>query len=348
MSTSYRPVLWNRQKRIYDSLLALGIVTFLAVFCWAHLRFFPETSVETVLIRALGSAALLILHIILCIGPLCRLDPRFLPLLYNRRHMGVAMFFLAAAHAGLVVIQYHAFGDVNPILSIFLGNTRFDEFTGFPFQPLGLLALVILFLMAATSHDFWLEVLTPPIWKLLHMSVYLAYLLLVAHVSLGVVQANQGPVLPLLLGLGMFAVVTLHLTAAFSGRILEQIHGTELVDVCAVDEIPEDRAVIVKLSGERLAVFRYDGKIAAVTNVCRHQNGPLGEGKIIDGCITCPWHGYQYRPEDGCSPPPFDDRISTFQVVVLEGRVLVHPIPNVPGTPSAPAPVTGSEPHDEP
>ena len=29
--------------------------------------------------------------------------------------------------------------------------------------------------------------------------------------------------------------------------------------------------------------------------------GPLGEGKIVDGCITCPWHGFQYRPQDGCT-----------------------------------------------
>jgi nitrite reductase/ring-hydroxylating ferredoxin subunit len=29
------------------------------------------------------------------------------------------------------------------------------------------------------------------------------------------------------------------------------------------------------------------------------QNGPLGEGRIVDGCITCPWHGYQYRPDTG-------------------------------------------------
>jgi len=36
-----------------------------------------------------------LLHIILSIGPLCRLDSRFLPLLYNRRHLGVTMFLLS-------------------------------------------------------------------------------------------------------------------------------------------------------------------------------------------------------------------------------------------------------------
>mgnify|MGYP003753304843 CR=1 FL=1 len=46
-------------------------------------------------------------------------------------------------------------------------------------------------------------------------------------------------------------------------------------------------------------------------NVCKHQMGPLGEGKIIDGCITCPWHGYQYLPANGQSPPPFTEMVKT-------------------------------------
>jgi len=47
----------------------------------------PNATAETLLIRGFGTARLLLLHVILCIGPLCRLDRRFLPLLYNRRHL---------------------------------------------------------------------------------------------------------------------------------------------------------------------------------------------------------------------------------------------------------------------
>jgi nitrite reductase/ring-hydroxylating ferredoxin subunit len=81
-----------------------------------------------------------------------------------------------------------------------------------------------------------------------------------------------------------------------------------------------------------VAVFRYDGKISAISNVCQHQNGPLGEGRIIDGCVTCPWHGYQYRPESGAAPPPFKEKIPTFNTKVVGGSVFVHPKPNAPGT----------------
>src|SRR2546428_6173232 len=53
---------------------------------------FPYTTLFRSIIRAAGSAAFLLLHVVLCIGPLCRLDSRFLPLLYNRRHLGVVTF----------------------------------------------------------------------------------------------------------------------------------------------------------------------------------------------------------------------------------------------------------------
>jgi nitrite reductase/ring-hydroxylating ferredoxin subunit len=75
--------------------------------------------------------------------------------------------------------------------------------------------------------------------------------------------------------------------------------------------------------------------------VCRHQNGPLAEGRIIDGCITCPWHGYQYLPESGTSPPPYDDKLPTYHLKVVAGEVLVHAIPNPPGTRVEPVRIAG-------
>jgi methionine sulfoxide reductase heme-binding subunit len=57
----------------------------------------------------------------------------------------------------------------------------------------------------------------------------------------------------------------------------------------------------------------------------------------VDGCITCPWHGWEYRPEDGCSPPPFEEKIATYRVKVVGRRVLIDPDPLPPGTPVEPA-----------
>ena len=147
------------------------------------------------------------LTIILSIGPLARLSPRFLPLLYNRRHFGVLTFIIAALHASFMIEWYIA-QNVLPSLATELTKwSDYGKFIGFPFKVLGLAALSILFLLAATSHDFWLVFLTPRVWKALHMALYVAYGLAVMHVALGAMQNNRSPVVPILLGGALLLVI---------------------------------------------------------------------------------------------------------------------------------------------
>ncbi len=337
MSVNYTSVLLNKQKKGYDKILWLGIFLMLAFFIGFQLLFHPEITAETLLIRATAVTAFVLLHIILSIGPLCRLNTKFLPLLYNRRHLGVSMFFIALIHGAFSIIQFHALGDINPIVSVFTSNQHYQEISAFPFQVLGFFALVILFVMAATSHDFWLNNLSPRIWKSLHMGVYVVYGLLVLHVALGALQYETHPVYWVLLISGFATITSLHLFAGVKENLRLKKDASLLkkggfVEVCLVSEIPEDCAKVVFIEGENIAIFRYDGKLSAVHNVCKHQMGPLGEGKIVDGCITCPWHGYQYKPEDGQAPPPFTEKLKTFELKILDGNVWVNPVPKEEGT----------------
>lgn len=344
MSVGYRAVGWNANKRRYDQIAAayIGVFMVVAIGLQAWLR--PELTIETLLIRALGAGAFTLLHVILCIGPATRLNPQFLPLLYNRRHLGVMMFTLALAHGVFSIVQFHSGGTLNPLVSVLISNGRYDALSAFPFQPFGLAALLILFLMAATSHDFWLHNLTAPVWKTLHMGVYMAYALIVLHVAFGVLQGEVHPVLTSALFVGLFTVLALHVAAArresLRDREVRAAQQDGFVAVCELSQIPEKRAVTACVSGERVAVFRYDGRVSAISNVCQHQNGPLGEGRIVNGCVVCPWHGYEYRPDTGASPPPFTEKVPTFDVRVAGGRVFVHPTPHPPGTHVEPAAVT--------
>src|ERR1043166_5407420 len=340
MSLRYVAVNWNRQKRIYDTVIALAVPALVALFFVTTLLTHPGMTPETGLIRGFGITALLLLHLILCVGPLCRLNPAFLPLLYNRRHLGVAMCLTALGHAVFATVPFRAFCHANPLPSLLASNQALGSLAGFPFELLGVAALAILILMAATSHDFWLSVLTPPVWKSLHMLVYVAYALLVGHVALGAMQAEPGAAIPLLLGAGAALVIGLHLVAGLKEHRLDSeptdrpsaLPPDRWIDLCAVAEIPESRAKIGVVGGERVAVVRHGDKLSCVSNICRHQNGPLGEGRIVDGCITCPWHGYQYRPESGSSPPPFNDVVPTYDLKVEAGRVLVNAQAHPPGT----------------
>lgn len=347
MTNQYRVVQWNRHKRVYDLLIALFVGLYLVIFVGAGMLLFPppgEIAPPVLLIRALGTCAIVLLHLILVIGPLARITPKAAPLLYNRRHLGVTVFMLASLHALLAVGFYGGFGVRNPLLAVLApGGAASFEFLGF-------LALIVFAFMAVTSHDFWLANLGDAWWKALHMLVYAAYALVVAHVVLGALR-DQTSVVPLaLLGAGCVLVVTLHLRAG--GREFERdrpagrfkapsVEGdARWVDACGIDEIRPGRARVVQIgNAERIAVFRHNDTVSAVTNVCAHQGGPLGEGKVIDGCITCPWHGYQYDPASGCSPPPYTEKIATYPVLIRGRRVLIDPTPNPPGTRVEPAPI---------
>jgi nitrite reductase/ring-hydroxylating ferredoxin subunit len=174
------------------------------------------------------------------------------------------------------------------------------------------------------------------------MLVYVAYAFLVVHVVFGALQAETHGFLTGLVGGGMIVVLGLHLVSGWreckpDNHPLDSALDDGFVEACHVVDIPENRARIVSIAGERVAIFKYDGKVCAVSNVCQHQNGPLGEGKIVHGCITCPWHGYQYLPETGASPPPFVEKIPIFKVKIQTGIVHVSALPELPGTYVAPA-----------
>lgn len=345
MAVEYKPVIWYRSKLVYDAVLLVGV----ALYIYTYLKIGPMFQDVTrpldgaiLRMRAFGSCAFLMLTIILCIGPLARLDKRFLPLLYNRRHFGVITFIIANVHASYVLGWYFAFSSVDPYAATLGSNDDFGQILGFPFEILGVVGLLILMILAFTSHDFWLSFLGPPVWKTFHMMVYVAYAAIVFHVALGALQSEASLFFTAMVTLSVFAVCGLHLWTGLidrstdtAGLVVERSDGWIIAGKIA--DIEEDRAITVPLKeDERVAIFRYDGKLSAIVNACAHQNGPLGEGRIIDGCVTCPWHGYQYRPQDGCAPAPFTEKIATYNLKLEGDTILLDPKANPPGTPVDP------------
>ncbi|HKP63798.1 MAG TPA: Rieske 2Fe-2S domain-containing protein [Polyangiales bacterium] len=356
MSVRYVGVQWNRFKLVYDALILLSIGGFIWLFehaVRAQLAGNDQISEPVRNMRAFGSAAFLLLSAILCIGPLARLNKRFVPLLYNRRHLGVMMCGIAIVHAQHVLGHYHAYSNVPKLVSLFSFDAAITR-ASIPFQIAGALALGILMLMAATSHDFWQRFLGAKLWKSLHMSVYLAYALVVIHVGFGALQIETHPLFSGLIIGSVALVCGLHLAAARVSSapdrktpVWVEIAGTRYLDAGAALELPRDRATPLCVPGaERIAVIRHNDQFSAIHGVCAHQGGPLYEGKVIDGCLTCPWHGWQYRPEDGCAPAPFTERVITYQIRLKGGRVLVDPRPLPPGTQVTPARLEQEDGHE--
>ncbi len=336
MSARFEPVLWQRSKYVYDGVLLVCVVVYITAFLsLAPYLQDPTRPVDGAILRmrAFGTCAFLMLTVILCIGPLARLDRRFMPLLYNRRHFGVMTCLVALTHLAYVLGWYYAFSPTPRWEALLDSNSSFGQVLGFPFELFGLFALLVLLILATTSHDFWLTFLTAPLWKRLHLLIYPAYAAVVAHICLGYLQDVDNPGFALVAGGGALLVAGLHIAAWRQPRDAVAEARDDWVTVCEVGEIPDKRARIIRLGpAERAAVFRYDGKLSAVSHACAHQNGPLGEGRIVYGCITCPWHGYQYRPQDGCSPPPFTEKIPTYRLKMEGKTVLIDRQANPPGT----------------
>ena len=74
-------------------------------------------------------------------------------------------FVIALLHAWFMIEWYEAQGNLPNLLAELTDWSDYGKFIGFPFKALGFAALLVLFLLAATSHDFWLAFLTPPVWK---------------------------------------------------------------------------------------------------------------------------------------------------------------------------------------
>ncbi len=339
MSVTYLAIGWNRNKIFYDCVIAAAALLYVSLF----IRFVPRAGDGPMIdepiirMRAYGSCAFLMLSAILCIGPLARLDARWLPLLYNRRHFGVLTCGVALLHAYHVLGWYFAYSPTDPFVALLSSNQSFARVAGFPFEWLGLFALAMLLVLAATSHDFWLSFLTPPLWKAIHMGVYAAYVAVIGHIALGSMLAARNGALAMIATLSVCAVVPLHLLAArksLSGglfRATAQRQGW--IAIGDPQSFIEDRGTVIEIpGGERAAVFRHTGKLSAMANACAHQNGPLGEGRVYNGCVTCPWHGFEYRLEDGCAPAPFTEKLATYALRLENGVVWLDTAARPPGT----------------
>jgi nitrite reductase/ring-hydroxylating ferredoxin subunit len=99
--------------------------------------------------------------------------------------------------------------------------------------------------------------------------------------------------------------------AGFLGGHLAYGQGVG-VDTTVFDEYPSDwtRALDDAELGEGsprrvligdlpVMLLRTGGRLYALADRCSHRGGPLSEGEIADGCVTCPWHGSRFRLEDG-------------------------------------------------
>ena len=64
-------------------------------------------------------------------------------------------------------------------------------------------------------------------------------------------------------------------------------------------DLPEGKPVRRLLGEVPVVAVRAGGALYVLADRCSHMSGPLSDGELADGCLTCPWHGSVFRIADG-------------------------------------------------
>ena len=65
-------------------------------------------------------------------------------------------------------------------------------------------------------------------------------------------------------------------------------------------DLPDDSPTAVEAEGRQVMLYRHDGSLYAIDNICSHAGGLLSRGTIADLTVTCPLHGARFALADGC------------------------------------------------
>ena len=76
--------------------------------------------------------------------------------------------------------------------------------------------------------------------------------------------------------------------------------------VAISEELPDERPVrAVEVFGERLVLFRdQDGALGLFDRHCAHRGADLCYGRLEDGGLRCPFHGWLFDKDGNCLEQP--------------------------------------------
>ena len=92
------------------------------------------------------------------------------------------------------------------------------------------------------------------------------------------------------------------------------------IDIGSLDDVPVRGARCVKHGATTIAIFRTaDDRIFALEDKCPHKNGPLSQGIVHDGCVTCPLHNWVISLETG-EAQGADEGVSASYPIEMKGN----------------------------
>jgi NAD(P)H-dependent nitrite reductase small subunit len=105
---------------------------------------------------------------------------------------------------------------------------------------------------------------------------------------------------------------------------MSQNDEPRFVAVAKSNEVPDRGARAVELGRRTIALFRDGARLFALDDMCPHSGGPLSEGEVEDGRVTCPWHGARFALDTGCSESPIAGDVRCHAVREREGVIEIE------------------------
>lgn len=100
---------------------------------------------------------------------------------------------------------------------------------------------------------------------------------------------------------------------------------SEFMTAAKASEIPPGASKLVQLGTKPVAIFNIGGNYFAIDDRCPHRGGPLSEGTLKDGIISCPWHGACFELSTGKAlSGPTSHGLNLFRTKVEGDDILVE------------------------
>jgi nitrite reductase/ring-hydroxylating ferredoxin subunit len=97
------------------------------------------------------------------------------------------------------------------------------------------------------------------------------------------------------------------------------------VRVAALSDVTDDAAFAAKLGNRAIALYRVDGNIHALDDICTHALALLSQGFVENGAVECPLHGARFDIATGrCVAPPASADLRTYPVRLVGDDVYVR------------------------
>jgi 3-phenylpropionate/trans-cinnamate dioxygenase ferredoxin subunit len=97
-----------------------------------------------------------------------------------------------------------------------------------------------------------------------------------------------------------------------------------LVRVAQLADVPVGSLRAFEVNGESILIANWQGTLFATQDLCTHDNGPLGDGRLVDGEIECPRHGGRFNPATGAATQmPAMFPIKTYPIQIENGEIFV-------------------------